>query len=95
MRKTNCFTRKVKRFTRKVKCFTRKTICFKSISDIIIIIIIIIILILFNHQYLKRCVQSEVVYRNNTTQEVAHYNHRGYKQQQGCGLYADTVQPYI
>ena len=33
----------------------------------------------FNHQYLKRCVQSEVVYRDNTTQEVGHSNHDGYK----------------
>ena len=34
------------------------------------------------------------LYRDNTTQEVGH-NHDSYKQQLGCGLHADTVQPYI
>ena len=34
------------------------------------------------------------IYRDSTTQEVGH-NHDGYKQQQRCGMHADTVQPYI
>ena len=37
---------------------------------------------MFNHQYLKQCVQSEVVYRDNTTQKAEHYKHNGYKQEQ-------------
>ena len=59
-------------------------------------IIIIIIIIMFNHQYLKRCVQSEVVYRDDTCtiQKVKH-KHNGYKQEQGCGVHADTVQLHI
>ena len=48
---------------------------------------------MFNHQYLKRCVQSEVVYRDDTCtiQKVKH-KHYGYNQEQGCGVHANTVQ---
>ena len=65
-------------------------------SDFCNLIIIIIIIIMFNHQYLKRCVQSEVVYRDDpcTIQKVKH-KHNGYKQEQGCGVHANTVQLHI
>ena len=45
---------------------------------------------MFNHQYLKRCVQSEVVYRDDTCtiQKVKH-KHNGYKQEQGCGVHGN------
>ena len=57
---------------------------------------IIIIIIMFNHQYLKQCVQSEVVYRDDTCtiQKVKH-KHNGYKQEQGCGVHGNTVQLHI
>ena len=61
----------------------------------IIRIIIIISIIWLNHQYLKRCVQLEVFYRDSTTQEVGHYNHDDYEQQQGCGMHANTMQLHI
>ena len=59
-----------------------------------LILLLLLIIIGFNHQYLKQCIQSELVYRDSTTQEVGHCNHDGCKQSQGCGLHADTVQPY-
>ena len=48
---------------------------------------------MFNHQYLKRCVQSEVVYRDDTCtiQKVKH-KHNGYKQEQGCGVHGTACQ---